>query len=221
MPCLTYTTDKTVLPNAAVEPERNNEHEKRLQEMQIFLLAYLTAKMANNSQKFDVGVEGCILSVMEAEEQLRKDVHEKNKQLDDQLDLQITSLTPVADAVKQFTEEFQAFCHRSRHPHHELPVKNFFIEGDRIMFLGKVTASLKMSEEVLLQCTQGAQHDHENSAECLRGMKAAAQNISSQGFPSSRGSFRVGGAVIAGRHQTVQIQQFSEELGLTKNCPKQ
>jgi hypothetical protein len=45
--------------------------------------------MANNSQKFDVGVEGCILSVMEAEEQLRKDVHEKNKQLDDQLDLQV------------------------------------------------------------------------------------------------------------------------------------
>lgn len=45
----------------------------------------------------------------------------------------------------------------------------------------KVTASLKLSEEVLLQCTQGAHHDNENSAECLRGMKAAAQNISSQG----------------------------------------
>lgn len=45
--------------------------------------------MANNSQTFEVGVEGCILSVMEEEEQLRKEDREKNKQLDDQLDLQV------------------------------------------------------------------------------------------------------------------------------------
>lgn len=46
MLCLTYITDKTVLQNAAEEPERNDEHEKRLLEMQTFLLAYLTAKVA-------------------------------------------------------------------------------------------------------------------------------------------------------------------------------
>uniref|UniRef100_A0AAZ3QYY2 Uncharacterized protein n=1 Tax=Oncorhynchus tshawytscha TaxID=74940 RepID=A0AAZ3QYY2_ONCTS len=137
--------DKTVLQNAAVEPERNDEHEKRLLEMQTFLLAYLTAKMENNSQKLKVEAEGRIIAVMEEEELLRKEVHEKkrqylllekNKQLDDLLDLQITALTPVADAAKQFTQEYKSFAAAVDTTRHELPVKNFYIDGDRMTFLG-------------------------------------------------------------------------------------
>ncbi len=43
-----YPKEKTVIENA-VEPERNPENEKRLIEMQTFLLAYLTAKVSQSS----------------------------------------------------------------------------------------------------------------------------------------------------------------------------
>ncbi|XP_036825026.1 HAUS augmin-like complex subunit 8 isoform X2 [Oncorhynchus mykiss] len=232
--------DKTVLPNAAVEPERNDEHEKRLLEMQTFLLAYLTAKMENNSQKLKAEAEGRIIAVMEEEELLRKEVHEKkrqylllekNKQLDDLLDLQsdilyfqITALTPVADAAKQFTQEYKSFATAVDTTRHELPVKNFYIDGDRMTFLDKATASLKESEEVLLQCTQGAHHGNEKSAECLRGMKTAAQDISKQLSGGFSELLELSSLVS---RQTVQIQQALEEeqLGLTRvqelYCPKQ
>ncbi|XP_071005325.1 HAUS augmin-like complex subunit 8 isoform X1 [Oncorhynchus clarkii lewisi] len=225
--------DKTVLPNAAVEPERNDEHEKRLLEMQTFLLAYLTAKMENNSQKLKAEAEGRIIAVMDEEELLRKEVHEKkrqylllekNKQLDDLLDLQITALTPVADAAKQFTQEYKYFATAVDTTRHELPVKNFYIDGDRMTFLDKATASLKESEEVLLQCTQGAHHGNEKSAECLRGMKTAAQDISKQLSGGFSELLELSSLVS---RQTVQIQQALEEeqLGLTRvqelYCPKQ
>lgn len=133
----------------------------------------------------------------------------------------------MADAAKQFTQEYKYFATAVDTTRHELPVKNFYIDGDRMTFLGwyysvqfatlleseenlgvswiyllcigfppqwmclytktvvpthsdKATASLKESEEVLLQCTQGAHHGNEKSAECLRGMKTAAQDISKQ-----------------------------------------
>lgn len=56
--------------------------------------------MENNSHKLKAEAEGRIIAVMEEEELLRKEVHEKkrqylllqkNKQLDDLLDLQVRS----------------------------------------------------------------------------------------------------------------------------------
>lgn len=60
----------------------------------------LRIQMENNSQKLKAEAEGRIIAVMEEEELLRKEVHEKkrqylllekNKQLDDLLDLQVRS----------------------------------------------------------------------------------------------------------------------------------
>ncbi|KAK6314203.1 hypothetical protein J4Q44_G00156620 [Coregonus suidteri] len=87
-------------------------------------------------------------------------------------------------------------------------------------FLDKATASLKESEEVLLQCTQGAQHDNEKSAECRRGMKTAAQDISEQLSGGLSELLELSSLVS---RQMVRIQQAleEEELCLTKECPKQ
>ncbi|XP_010870018.2 HAUS augmin-like complex subunit 8 [Esox lucius] len=224
--------EKTVLQNAAVEHERNDQQKKRLLEMQTFLLAYLTAKMENNSHRLKVEAEGRILAVMEEEEQLRKEVHEKkrmyhllekNKQLDDLLDLQITVLTPLADAAKQFTQDYKDFASAVDTTCHELPVKNFYIEGDRMEFLDKTTANLKEIEEVLLQCTQGAEHGNDKSAESLRGMQAAAQDISDQLSGGFSELLELSSLVS---RENVQIQQALEEeqIGLIRTqelyCPK-
>lgn len=49
---------------------------------------------------------------------------------------QIAVLTPVADAAKQFTKEYISFATAVDTTRHELPVKNFYIDGDRREFLG-------------------------------------------------------------------------------------
>ncbi|KAF7663080.1 hypothetical protein LDENG_00218750 [Lucifuga dentata] len=136
--------DKTVVENA-VEPERNPEIEKRIIETQTFLLAYLTAKMENNTAKLKAEAEARLLQEMEEEEMLHNEVQEKKRQyllmekdrlVNELLDLQISALTPVAEAATQFTTEYKSFATAVDITRHELPVKNIYIEGDRREFLG-------------------------------------------------------------------------------------
>lgn len=49
---------------------------------------------------------------------------------------QIAALTPVADAAKEFTKDYKSFATAVDTTRHELPVKNFYINGDRREFLG-------------------------------------------------------------------------------------
>lgn len=49
---------------------------------------------------------------------------------------QIAALTPVAEAAQQFTKDYVTFATAVDTTRHELPVKNFYIEGDRREFLG-------------------------------------------------------------------------------------
>lgn len=49
---------------------------------------------------------------------------------------QTAALTPVAEAAKQFTKDYKCFATAVDTTRHELPVKNFYIDGDRREFLG-------------------------------------------------------------------------------------
>lgn len=49
---------------------------------------------------------------------------------------QIAALTPVAEAAQQFTKEYMTFATAVDTTRHELPVKNFYIDGDGREFLG-------------------------------------------------------------------------------------
>ena len=49
-----------------------------------------------------------------------------------------------------------------------------------LTYSDRAEESLKESEEVLQQCTQGDQQDNHVSVECLRGLKAGVQDISEQ-----------------------------------------
>ncbi|XP_071773742.1 HAUS augmin-like complex subunit 8 [Centroberyx gerrardi] len=224
--------DKTVIQNA-VEPERNPENEKRIIEMQTFLLAYLTAKMESNTAKLKAEAEARILQEMEGEEKLHNEVQEKKRQYllmekdrqrNELLDLQIAALTPVAETAKQFTKEYTSFATAIDTTRHELPVKNFYIEGDRREFLDKAEACLKQSEKLLVECTQGDQQDNSTSVECLRDMKMASKDISQQLSGAFSELLELSSLVC--RH-TIHIQQAMEEeqLSTTRThelyCPKQ
>ncbi|XP_019936266.1 HAUS augmin-like complex subunit 8 [Paralichthys olivaceus] len=180
--------EKTVMENAA-EPERNPEEEKRDIEMQTLRLAYLTAKMESNTAKLKAEAEAQILQIMEEEQALHKDVHEKKRQyllaeknrlMNELLDLQIAALTPVAEAAQQFTEHYKSFATAVDITRHELPVKNFYIDGDRREFLDKAVVCLKESEQLLLGCTEGDHKDNSTSLECLRNIKLTSKDISQQ-----------------------------------------
>lgn len=49
---------------------------------------------------------------------------------------QIAALTPVAETAKQFTKNYKSFATAVDTTRHELPVNNFYIDGDRREFLG-------------------------------------------------------------------------------------
>lgn len=49
---------------------------------------------------------------------------------------QIAALTPVVETAKQFTNDYKTFATAVDATRHELPVKNFYIDGDRREFLG-------------------------------------------------------------------------------------
>ncbi|KAG7230821.1 hypothetical protein INR49_019635, partial [Caranx melampygus] len=216
--------DKTILENAT-ESERNPEIEKMNIKMQTLLLAYLTAKMEHNTAKLKAEAEKGILQVMEEEEALRNEVHEKKRRYllaeknrlgNELLDLQIAALTPVAEAAKQFTEDYKCFATAVDATRHELPVKNFYIDGDRREFLGyKAEASLKESEKLLLECTEGDHKDNSTSLECLKDMKMTSKDISQQLSGAISELLELSSLVC--RH-TIHVQQGIEEecLGTTR-----
>lgn len=49
---------------------------------------------------------------------------------------QISALTPAAEGTKQFTKAYKSFATAVDTTRHELPVKNFYIDDDRLEFLG-------------------------------------------------------------------------------------
>ncbi|KAE8294229.1 HAUS augmin-like complex subunit 8 [Larimichthys crocea] len=217
----------------AVEPERNPENDKRLIEMQTFLLAYLTAKMESNTAKLKAEAEVRTLQEMEEEEALHNEVQEKKRQyllmekerlVNEILDLQIAALTPVAEAAKTFTKDYTSFATAVDTTRHELPVKNFYIDGDRREFLDKAEACLKESEKLLVECTEGGHKDSSTSLECLRDMKMTSEDISQQ-LSGAFSELQELSSLVC-RH-TIHVQQAMEEeqLGTARNlelyCPKQ
>ncbi|XP_059196649.1 HAUS augmin-like complex subunit 8 isoform X2 [Centropristis striata] len=224
--------EKTVIENTA-EPERNPENEKRIVEMQTFLLAYLTAKMESNTLKLKAEAEARIMQEMEEEEALYNDVQQKKRQylfmekdrhVNELLDLQTAALTPVAETAKQFTENYKSFATAVDTTRHELPVKNFYIDGDRREFLDKAEACLKDSEKLLMECTEGDHKDNSTSLECLREIKTTSKDISRQ--LSGTFSELMELSSLVSRH-TIHVQQATEEeqLGMKRThelfCPKQ
>ncbi|KAK5931137.1 hypothetical protein CgunFtcFv8_027310 [Champsocephalus gunnari] len=223
--------EKTIMENAA-EPERNPETEKCIIEMQTFLLAYLTAEMESNTAKLKAAAEARILQEMEEEEALYNEVQEKKRQYlvmekdrlaHELLDLQIAALTPVAETAKRFTKNYKSFASAVDTTRHELPVKNFYIDGDRKEFLDKSEACLKVSEKLLEQCTEGDQKDTSTSLECLRDMKTTSKDISQQLSGTFSELLEVSSLIC--RH-TINVHQATEEeqLGPARTlklyCPK-
>ncbi|XP_008300773.1 HAUS augmin-like complex subunit 8 isoform X2 [Stegastes partitus] len=220
-----------VIENAA-EPERNPENEKRMVEMQTFLLAYLTAKMENSTERLKMEAEAKILQAMEEEEMLHREVEEKKRQyllaekkrlVNELLDLQIAALTPVAEAAKQFTSDYKSFATSVDTTRHELPVKNFYINGDGREFLDKAESCLKDSETLLAECTEGDHKDNSTSLECLKEMKTASKDISEQLSGVFSELLELSSLV---RQHTIHVQQATEEeqLGSPRTsalyCPK-
>ncbi|XP_034036712.1 HAUS augmin-like complex subunit 8 [Thalassophryne amazonica] len=208
--------DKTVLENK-VEPDRNPENDKRIIEMQAFLLSYLTAKIESNTAKLKAEAEARILQEMEKLELLHHEVQEKKRQyvllekerlVNELLDLQISALTPVAEAAEQFTKEYKSFATAVDTTRHELPVKNFHIEGDRKEFLDKAEACLKESEKLLQECTHGDPEDNSTCLDCLRYIKTSSKDISQQLSGALSELMELSSLIC--RH-TIHIQQSLEE----------
>ncbi|KAK9519005.1 hypothetical protein VZT92_021762 [Zoarces viviparus] len=224
--------EKTILENA-VELERNPETNKRIIEMQTFLLAYLTAKMESNTAKAEAEAEARLMQEMEEEEALHNEVQEKkrryllmekDRRANELLDLQIAALTPVGETAKQFTKNYKCFAAAVDTTRHELPVKNFYIDGDRKEFLDKAGACLKESEALLMECTEGDHKDNSTSLECLKDMKTTSKAISQQLSGTFSELLELSSLVC--RH-TIHVQQATEEqqLGTARThqlfCPKQ
>ncbi|CAL8253585.1 unnamed protein product [Merluccius merluccius] len=173
--------------------------------------------MEHNTAKLKAQAEARLLEVMEEEERLHNEVQEKkrkyllmerNKQMNEILDLQIAALTPMAEVSKQFTEDYQTFATAIDTTRHELPLKNCYIEGDRRDFLDKAESCLKKSEKVLVECTHTDQQDSSSAVECLRDMRTASKDIAQQMFGTFSELLELSSQVS---RYTIHTQQAFEE----------
>ncbi|KAG7283659.1 hypothetical protein CRUP_020432 [Coryphaenoides rupestris] len=220
---VSFIKDKTVMLNS-VEHERTPEMKKTVIERQTFLLAYITAKMQHNTAKLKAQAEAQLLEVMEEEDRLYDEVQEKkrkyllrerNKQMNEILDLQIAALTPLAEESKRFTEDYRTFAAAVDTTRHELPVKNCYMEADGQDFLDKAESCLKQSARVLAECTHTDQQDSSSAVDCLRGIKTASKDITQQMSGMFSELLELSSEVS---RYTVQTQQALEEdhLGSTR-----
>ncbi|XP_051516483.1 HAUS augmin-like complex subunit 8 [Myxocyprinus asiaticus] len=216
--CIRPDLDVSVIKDKVVPPSTgDSKNDERSLAMETFLLAFLTAKIEHNTQKLREEAEKNILTVMEKERQLHAQVNrktrqcmllEKQKQINNLLDLQIESLGPIAAAANKFSEEYESFATAIDATRHKLPVKNVHIGEDTGKFLDKAVGYLNRSERTLQQYTQDIPTDCEASAECLGEMKNAAREISQQLTKTFSALLEVSSLV---RHEKVLVQQSLEE----------
>ncbi|KAJ3599253.1 hypothetical protein NHX12_033216 [Muraenolepis orangiensis] len=199
------------------EEQEMAEMKKEILAMQTLDLAYLTAKKQHSNAKLAAQAEQWLLEAMEEEERLYTKVQEKKKkyllmermkQIHETLDLQIATLTPLANESKQFTEKYQTFAAAIDTTRHELPVKNCYVEGDGRDFLEKAELSLGKSEKVLIECTHTALEDSSAAVEGLRDMKTAAEDIAQQLLGTFSEVLELSSLV---RRNIIHTQQASEE----------
>ncbi|XP_077391325.1 HAUS augmin-like complex subunit 8 [Festucalex cinctus] len=222
---------KTLL-RSTEETDRSQEDDKKWMEMQALLLTFLTMKMAHNMAKQEPKMEERLLYLMEEEAALRSKVMEKKRRYllaekrrlaIELLDLQISALTPAAEAAKAFTESYKTLASAVDDTRHELPVKNFHIAGDSREFLGKAEACLKESEALLKECTEGDHEENQVALDCLKDMKKASKDTSQQLTGVFSDLLEL--SSLVSRH-TVQVQHAVEEgqLGSARAlelfCPK-
>ncbi|KAM9856115.1 HAUS augmin-like complex subunit 8 [Aulostomus maculatus] len=215
---LSVIKDKTVLENPeGPEAESNPGLDKSEIEMQTFLLAYLAAKMENNTAKLKKEAEARLLEAMEREEVLRKEVQEKKRQyllmekkrqMNELLDLQISVLAPVAETAEEFTKNYKSFAAAVDSTRHELPVQNFYIDGDRREFLEKAEACLRESEGLLQDCTEGGHEDNCAALQCLKDIKKTSRDASQQLSGVCSELLELTPLLC---RQTIQVQQAAEE----------
>ncbi|XP_026776878.1 HAUS augmin-like complex subunit 8 isoform X2 [Pangasianodon hypophthalmus] len=205
-------TAPSSLPSA-VDPNAK----KRNLELETFLLAFLTAKIENSTQKLKEEAERNLITLMEEEEKLRSKIMskkrqclhlEKQQQLNDLLDLQIVALKPVAATAKQFTEEYKTFASAIDTTRHELPIKNLHIEEDRGEFLDKAVVCLNQSQCILGQYMKDVSKDSESTAACLKEIKGAAHEIDQHLLSTSSDLLELSSLVS---QETVLVQQCLEE----------
>ncbi|KAM9831183.1 HAUS augmin-like complex subunit 8 [Neosynchiropus ocellatus] len=210
---------KMVAKNPA-KPKRNPEEVCRTIEMDTFILAFLTAKVESNTAKLKRENEERLLQKMEEEEALRKEVHDKKRRFlllekertaKELLDIQSAALTPVVECSTEFSKAYESLTTAVDTTLHELPVKNFFIDGDRQQFLDKAVAYLKESEKLLGECTE-LEYSHSSAAvQCFKDLKTMSKEIN-QEFSGAFAGLQELSSLLC--HHTSLVQQATEEQQL-------
>ncbi|XP_060750038.1 HAUS augmin-like complex subunit 8 isoform X2 [Tachysurus vachellii] len=198
---------------SAVDPSAK----KRNLELETFLLAFLTAKIENNTHKLKEEAERNLITLMEEEEKLRSKIMnkkqqclllKKQQQLNDLLDMQIVALTPVAETAQQFTEEYKTFASAIDTTRHELPIKNLHVEENREEFLDKALVCLNQSQSILEKYMKDVSTEGENTAACLKEIKSAAHEINQHLLSTSSDLLELSSLVS---QEKVLVQQSLEE----------
>nr|XP_061790403.1 HAUS augmin-like complex subunit 8 [Nerophis lumbriciformis] len=193
-------------------------------EKQALLLTFLTAKMEHNTDKLKAKEEARLLHMMEVDEALYSEMMEKKRQYllmekrrlaNELLDLQISALTPVAEAAKDFTESYKTLASAVDTTRHELPVKNFHIAGDRREFLSKAEASLQESEVLLRECTEGNYEDNRAVLECLKGIKSSSKDLKQEMVGVTSELLELS-SLVSRRNVLTQMAVEEEKLGAAR-----
>ncbi|KAK7888944.1 hypothetical protein WMY93_024504 [Mugilogobius chulae] len=182
-----------------------------------FDISVIKGIMESNTAKLRVEAETRIVQELEEEEVLRIEVldkkrqyelKEKNRLLSELLDLQIASLTPLAEAATQFTEEYKSFAAAVDTTRHELPVKNFHMVTEQRDFLDKAESCLGESEKLFKECTHGNTLNNCASLKYLKSIKTASKDIGKELTGTFSELLELSSLIC---QQTILHQQAAEE----------
>lgn len=190
-------------------------------EMNTILLTYITAKLESINANLRVKAEECLLLNEKKLDILYKMLHdmkhqaylaEKEMEVKQALDLQITTLNPVAKVVNQFTNYYSSLAEDLVNIQHELSVNKFYISGGKNDFLDQAETFLRKSEDLLIEFRRVDKEENETSLECLKYMKTTSKKVNQQ--LSSAFSVLLELYSLASHHSiNVQLAKEEEQLG--------
>ncbi|XP_029974480.1 uncharacterized protein LOC115408034 [Salarias fasciatus] len=212
--------------SAAVKPKVDakqqygqNSVDQEMEKWQLhtLILTYLTAQLESRNAKLRaLAEEGLqfqlkqfdMCSELVCENERKHDLAEKEKEVDEVLDLQVATLTPVATIAPQFTNYYSYFTKNLACMEHLLSVYNYYIGGNEIEFLDKAENSLKESEDILVEFEEVDNKQNAASLELVRCMKTTSKVVSQQLASSFEMLLKLCSLAC---HYSVNVQQAKEE----------
>ncbi|KFU99217.1 HAUS augmin-like complex subunit 8, partial [Pterocles gutturalis] len=155
-------------------------------ESQTLLLTYLRLKAEKNLAELEKKAERNLLTLYEEKErqqeklcELKREIllKEREQKLDEALDKQMEVLTALVPVCEQFKEQYKSFAASLDATRHELPIKNIYIKGDKLAYLGELQKQLTITQDLLTEVMPSHSEESAKALSVLKELEETSQKL--------------------------------------------